>query len=370
MHAPRPSLKALTGLRFLAAFHVVLFHLMLISTVAIPVGLARVLRAGPAAVSLFFGLSGFLLTYNYLREEGRVDKRRFWSARLARIYPVHAFALVVAWYFFLHASANAGALLTAPLLVQAWTPATACAWNCPAWSLSAELFFYLLFPFLLPLVARLPARRLPWLLGACWAFAVLPPFWILVVRTPPDDLSTLWDGILGYSPLARLPEFVAGVVLGRLFLERQAQGEAPLPGWVAPAALAALVVGYWAATPAMAPLVRNGLFLPVNGALLYALAGGRGWLAALLATRPAVLLGEASYALYLLHVPLGSWVGYFGFDIVGSASVELAYLALCVGVSLVVFVEVEEPARRWMRAALGGGRAKPRATPPTSAASP
>ena len=95
---PESRLEALTGLRFLAAFHVLIFHAGLGQLPGVPVWIQNVAGHADLSVSLFFVLSGFILTYNYFdRERGcRVADQQFWAARLARIYPIYLLGLVIA----------------------------------------------------------------------------------------------------------------------------------------------------------------------------------------------------------------------------------------------------------------------------------
>src|ERR1043165_5779776 len=110
----------------------------------------------------------------------RGTARSFYVSRLSRIYPAYLAAFLIALPFNVVWSLNvngpfigflkltSGAALVLALL-QAWTPWTAWYWNSPAWSLSAESFFYLGFPILGPRLAKLekrlsrqrPGRRIP-----------------------------------------------------------------------------------------------------------------------------------------------------------------------------------------------------------------
>src|SRR5690348_9842412 len=92
-------LNALTGLRFFAAFYVVIFHFGKYHLASAPHWLFNIGRSGYIAVGLFFVLSGFVLTYTYLGGAApwtRLDKRTFWVARLARIYPLYVLSLAMA----------------------------------------------------------------------------------------------------------------------------------------------------------------------------------------------------------------------------------------------------------------------------------
>src|SRR4051794_18365339 len=92
---PRPPLRALTGLRFVAALQVLLYHVYAPGSASAPGWVRALAGSGYVGVGLFFVLSGFVLAYNYLEpmEAGEVSPREFWAARLARIYPVYLLGL-------------------------------------------------------------------------------------------------------------------------------------------------------------------------------------------------------------------------------------------------------------------------------------
>ncbi|MFZ3141750.1 acyltransferase family protein, partial [Polaromonas sp.] len=82
----KPPINSLTGLRFIAAFLIILHHF---GNPPGPQPVHNVISHGFVAVSLFFILSGFILTYNYADNVGglKTGKWNFWVARFARIYP-------------------------------------------------------------------------------------------------------------------------------------------------------------------------------------------------------------------------------------------------------------------------------------------
>ncbi len=181
-------IKPLTGLRFAAAMLVVMHHLLHID-VSSGHGVGCLLKklasnfssAGFVGVSFFFVLSGFILTYTYLGRPGQVGikRRDFCVARLARVYPTYLFALVIAavpfWRGWQPGGPNTACAtpkvvtaLTTPLLLQAWTPCARAWWNAPGWSLSAEAFFYLLFPLLAVPIVRLGRRQLYAVMGCAY----------------------------------------------------------------------------------------------------------------------------------------------------------------------------------------------------------
>jgi peptidoglycan/LPS O-acetylase OafA/YrhL len=96
--------------------------------------------------------------------------------------------------------------------------------------------------------------------------------------------------------------------------------------------------------------MHNGLLLPLILGLIFALASSDGWLKRWASSPPLVLLGGASYALYVLHIPLRQWIlPAFGFGAAQSVEFYAVYLVAMLVVSVVVFVWFEEPVKKWLR---------------------
>ncbi len=333
------------------------------------VSVRRALDDGRTAVALFFVLSGFILTRQYARISPS-DRRAYYVARFARIYPVVLLALAVAgvgiaiaaathpgalerWYLVqathpLHLGTSLAAQLS---LTTGWFPDPSInqPWDAPAWSISCEVLFYALLPVLLPLLRRMSMRRLV-LVGV--AAYLVQGLCVADLKA----LQTVEGGYLLYQfPLVHLPEFLAGMVAALWFVRRPAPlGRVPrrLLIGTATAGIAALALiqpvtpAYYCCTPLFVMLVLG----------LAARGGRTDWLG----SATAVLLGEASYSLYLLHVPLGrlfqlarppQWTGYL---------FAVAVIAVSVG-SLRCY---EAPLRRALRARLGAARPiTPKAAP-------
>lgn len=381
----RLHIPALTGLRFVAALAVLGFHRGQEFLAVAPRPLRALAANGYVGVSLFFVLSGFILAYTYCERAGeRVGLRAFYEARLARIYPVYLLGLLLAlpfgvatgltapdWAARLHLALG---FLAELLLVQSWHPDSACGLNCPGWSLSVEVGFYLLFPFLTWLFFR-SARALAVLFVACVGLAVLPPLLYLALR-PDGALAvgpathTFWVAVVKYNPALHLGEFLLGIVTAALSVHLSAGRPGGLRPWLAePLLPAALLLALLASAP-LEPylLVHNGLLAPLFAWLIVALA-----LAGADASRPAsglvrllshpvlVLLGEASYSLYILHMPLWMWYSALGRRLVAPATLVLSfpmYALLVVVAAVIVFRRVEVPARNAVRRALAAPRTR------------
>jgi peptidoglycan/LPS O-acetylase OafA/YrhL len=387
--------KPLTSLRFFAAMHVLAFHNHLDALMDLPGGIRNIIRTGYVSVSLFFVLSGFILAYTYHagREDASLDRRSFWVARVARIYPVYLVGLLLAapFVFWTHFNGDRPAWSAFKILVlggscgtltQSWIPPLAVEWNAPGWSLSAEAFFYLSFPFVSPWIWRWNRRQTMLGLAGLWLLALGLPALCCIAGVPgfsdcPATIapSTSWLAkLIAYNPLLRFPEFLLGIALCRLFvLKRQSQqtfssgqtevsgppaspvGKRFLPGVALIGIVGVLGCGSWIPYP----YLHNGLLDIFFAALIYGLASinserGAGKTPARLLSLPIfVLLGEASYAVYILHVPLRKWMyqilEWLNPNIHPSMAIFFTYTLVTLGISILVFKVIEEPARRMIR---------------------
>lgn len=102
-------------------------------------------------VIFFFTLSGFVMIISHFNKKDETAFQ-FYKLRLARIYPLYLLALLV----MLNSNTKFVDIVLCILLVQAFVPGHCLAINVPAWSLSAETFYYLLFPFLLKYYRKSP----------------------------------------------------------------------------------------------------------------------------------------------------------------------------------------------------------------------
>lgn len=166
MHTNRPAIPALTGLRAVAAYSVLLAH---VSQAAYRIGLKPVstmfsdawVQVAHFGMSLFFVLSGFVIFYNYeesFRRSFIGALGPFFTARFARLYPLYLLVIISA-----AGPLGASRLAGHPIVLAAYATMTQSWFNMegavfpPAWSISTEWFFYALFPLAVLIVAS--ARR-------------------------------------------------------------------------------------------------------------------------------------------------------------------------------------------------------------------
>jgi peptidoglycan/LPS O-acetylase OafA/YrhL len=383
----RPTLEALTGLRFVAAMAVVLYHVPL--GAGTPDLIVRILSRGYLGVSLFFVLSGFILTYTYIDPDSRAlrgSPRAFWWARIARIYPVYAAALLISLPIFIvfriviaAPAERPGALLSAtltPLLLQSWWPSAATQWNTPGWSLSVELFFYAIFPVAAVWLARRPNAMRASLV--VWAACLIPASVYVAATSATDGAAPrfdhyFWLQVVKFNPVTHLGELAVGVAAGLAFIRRGTGSVSSLRAlsWIVPIALGIAALTVVGTDRVPYALCHSGLLAPLWAVVILRLASNAGPVARLLGSQFLVRLGEASYALYLVHSPLLGYQrllrGFFRVrypDLsVPSAVGLVAFLAIALGLSFLLFRRVEEPARRWIRARTLEGTAPGGRTP-------
>lgn len=361
--AGRGRLPSLTGLRFAAAGGVVYTHSVLLLNPHLAKTLGPEVWVGASSVSLFFILSGFVLTHSARPTD---TARSFWRRRAAKILPNH----VLTWCVVVGALAAAGtatakggsgivAHLTSLFLVNTWVPSQRflSAGNPVSWSLAAEMFFYLLFPVLLPWIKRLSRRGL--LIGAVSAIALVwawPVFCALVLNPEGRFFPGYW--FLYMLPVTRLPEFVLGMIVARISAERI---RVPRIG-VLPAAfgvISAVIVNasllphaflYAASTVgSLAVLVHATAELDLRGK------------SSLLRTAPLVFLGEISYAMYLVHL-LVLGLMFMGLTHLGWSRLAaiLAALPVIFLLSWLVYAGVERPCMRRFSSPRARRRERPR----------
>jgi peptidoglycan/LPS O-acetylase OafA/YrhL len=343
----RRPLKALTGIRFLAAIYVVIYHTKMGPALVEHGHLAagHFFLSGYLAVAMFFLLSGFILSYTYA---GQIDEpgdyRRFWEARFARIWPVYVVSLLLtsmAQFAFPRLSY----ILPTLLMVQAWNPfdhGMWGAWNYVCWTLSVEAFFYLCFPFYQRWIERLGSQKLLMSIVIMLGLGV-------AINSAVNVLGYASHGVLHVVPLPlmRLPEFLAGVGLGNYFLRKTSS------------AATVSTSGLWTyvsviVTIALLCRARDqwtSLVLITFALLIFGLANERTLLARVLSSRIMLFGGAISYSIYLLQAPVKDMVRIFADQVhIASVGFRTGFLfALLLLLSAISFKIIEEPARRRLR---------------------
>jgi peptidoglycan/LPS O-acetylase OafA/YrhL len=298
-----------------AALLVVCFHYGSLAAgfAALPHFVQNLVTNGTIALPFFYVLSGFVLAHSYFnRIPALKDKGPFYKARFARLYPVYLLSFVLflpiaVEKYLRHPAAGLhngpeiyvlGALLTL-FAVQAWTPLSQ-AWNGPAWSLSVEAFFYLMFPLALPKIARMRPAALVTLLATLWLAMIALTVAHEHNVIPPE----IWSRCIMYQPLFWMPTFLVGIASYRL-ASRWGTVSSALATITSVASLAVLLLLAGVLPPtAGGDFLVNGGAAPLIAVIVLAFSHPRAFSTRLMGCRLFDIFGGASYVIYILQSPL------------------------------------------------------------------
>ena len=359
--SPYPQdLKPLTSLRFIAAFWVLLYHFK--DHLGLDLGRFGLVAHGYLGVDLFFTLSGFILAHVYLTglEAGEFGYGGFLKNRIARVYPMHLAALGAMLVLFAGASVlgvgetDPGAFRLSDLpahltMTHAWGLTPSVGWNFPSWSISAEWAAYLLFPLIAGLVLKM--KRAPVLMAVLALEACLLSYIALdnlraFVPWVGRDFSQMTAQI---GALRIMPSFLLGVALYNL-----GRTHALPRGWAWPVVMASAA---WIVAATSFNWWPGFVWFGLAGALFGLAETSRQGVDAPMASKGFVFLGAASYALYMIHLPVDIvWfhaLEKFGVTESSNVIVRVAAVAgvfiACIVASSAAYLWIEEPARKWVR---------------------
>jgi peptidoglycan/LPS O-acetylase OafA/YrhL len=359
-----PRLGALTGIRMVAALAIFNLHVALPAHA--PAVLVAVAYSGHEWMTMFFILSGLILTWNY---DGLLQDRltlrglrTYLVARFARIYPMYLLALLLVALTQVGVMSELVHLVRDPTFwlhvfaLQAWAPtlAVSAAYNPVAWSICVEFFLYALLPLLLLAFGRIRNRPVVLLVIAVSCVAVVALSTVLF--EPPGSKPLTHDQIavavywLYGNPISRVPDFVLGICLSYLI---KYLGERTLD----PLGRVAQIVG-GVVTVGLALSLTIGLsiwsYQALNLIPFALLLVGVVWapdtvLARFLGSRPMLFLGEISFEFYLLHPLIISLVGRAGPGYIGWASAWLTAFILSLVAATGAHILVGRPLRSLLR---------------------
>ena len=340
MPIQRPSwlpsyIPELQGLRGIAVLLVVFYHChpRLLGTWLYGASLW-----GWAGVNLFFVLSGFLITSILLESRSKLHYfRNFYARRALRIWPVYVLVLAVCY---LNADWFVGTTISVAITTAPW-------W---AYVLFIQNLFHLALP---------PA------IGPTWSLAIEEQYyflWAPIVRIlrRPWMLATFLIGALIASPLFRLSHFswitpthtlthIDGIAMGSLI----SVGFYTLPfarrTWLF-IGLAAMPIGFFAAASIAGgtAFLDSALTTLFAGAVLFSIAstGGKTPLHAMLRRGPLAFYGRISYGLYMTHIMVFVYFGWFDmrmdrYGIPGNLTVVLFRVAACTALATALWYGFE-----------------------------
>jgi peptidoglycan/LPS O-acetylase OafA/YrhL len=294
-------IKPLTSLRFFFALMVFLSHLIFVQNVRLVYIYNRFFHEGRLGVAFFFILSGFVLSLNYKKSllAGTIQKKEFWLARFARIYPLHVLTLIIAIPVVHDLQGNLitaiGKLCSNLFLVQSFIPSENWyfTFNDPSWSISDESFFYLLFPFVIIFFYSYPR-----LIKYSLLFLLLIPIGIYFC---PQQFHQRYFYV---SPIARFIDFYIGMLLynifesdwlGKFFQSFRSATCIELGSLL-------LFIAFFYYYPLIPDAYRFSCYYWLPMALLiFSFAYQKGGLSIILSNKRLVYLGEISFGFYMIH---------------------------------------------------------------------
>lgn len=305
-------IPTLTAMRFIAAFMVFGFHFFSFHPDYIL--LNTIFRRGFLGVDFFFLLSGFVIGYSYFDRindnSSNFSKKNFFISRFSRIAPVYYLALVLSIPTFIYqlnllsSTQRAYAWSTIPLtltFLQSFSglSITQDSWNVPSWSLSVELFFYLIFPFLSYKIIK--SKYVKQCFFLFLVINILLYFSISGLPTSVELLGTKFDTSWRNIPFFHLPQFLLGNCLSSIFLKNKSlNSKYSFLGFIIFAGLTSYLFSY--------PLANldiqsgNPLVVICFSGLIFFSALVDKYIGKFLPVF-IILLGEASYSLYILQSP-------------------------------------------------------------------
>lgn len=353
------KLDNLTALRFFAAFAIFLQH-----TNRLGIQASEAMGGVPlaAGVGFFYVLSGFVLAYAYGGKRlTPSESTRFAAVRFFRLWPLHMVCTVAA--VALLGLPDPSALYLYLTLQHTWVPTfkTAFTLNAVSWSISVELFFYLVFAVMLALSLQQRHK----FMGAWLAITLvfLTAIWAGLIPVPAHNNDSANPGITDHSlflffPPIRIIEFFAGVATYKVFLLRRLPDRyVPITQVLAIVALVLLarlnqpfLSAVWPYLPTQTVKYLGLVWLfPFFALFIYVFAHQTGWVSRVLSNRALVFLGDISFASYMSHQLIIIWFAKtnpFGGDAYATA---ITAFAVTIVVSTALYLAVEMPTLRWAK---------------------
>ncbi len=347
------EIRALTGLRGIAALFVAVFHFSYQGELGPPF-VRRILGHGYMAVDLFFVLSGFVLALTYAEQfRNSFDWRTYASymgRRLARIYPLYIVLTLVCTAvayagfnpYWLGSRLEVEKFLSNATMLQCLGGGFSI--DIAAWSISTEFVASLIFPALcVPALFRRPFIAFA-LAGFCLLviamLTLVPDSWTPGARRAAQ-MSWLehHDGNTLFALYRCLADFTLGLLTWRVYASA-------VGTWLHGRAWPAMVI---CGIVTVLLCVRNvdALTVSLFPALVLCLAADNTGIGRLLGRSGPEWLGLVSYSLYLVHIPIYDLLEPLAAWLPGSRMpITILDLSISLGVSYMTYTAIEKPGRR------------------------
>jgi peptidoglycan/LPS O-acetylase OafA/YrhL len=354
------KLDQLTALRFFAALMIVIHHCDGFF------GIKHSHIKWEQGVSFFFVLSGFILAYVYPNLETWPDVKKFWTARIARIWPAYLASFLIG-FLLIRYGWDTKTGIAHLLMVQSWVPFSSYyfSYNAVAWSVSTEAFFYLVFPLLIYKWHQSWHIKFVFSALVLVAILALSNHLQLPIYGDPnvagEGLMLTQHSLVYIHPVSRVFEFILGMLVTTLWQKKTNRNpkEFAPPTLIEIAAVLvcalsvyfASYVAHWGAESVLG--ASTGQWLVQSSSLfafaflIYVFAQGRGLVSKILRKPFLVQLGEISFSVYLLHqILLISYRKYLlSPSHIPDAASFLIFISILLLSSYLVWMFIEMPGR-------------------------
>ncbi len=350
-------IKPLTSFRFIFALLVFLHHLIFIidkSNSSLLKFYHTYLEEGYLGVGFFFILSGYILSHVYSSalSDKNFNTIQFYINRIARIYPMHLLTLIIAIPLSLKLLDSSvwewiSRFFENMFLLQSFIPIRShyFSFNMVSWSISNELFFYLLFPFLLKFITKLNNKKI----------YIFTGFICISILVSMFAIKDAYHHFLFYiNPFVRLADFIVGIIIYQLFhnwevtnTKKSTQLEI----------LSVITLSFFYFISFLIPQVlRLSIFywLPISF-MIIVFSKSKGKLSSFLSKGIFITLGEISFGFYLYHLLVIRFVNYFNnrLNIIQHDLILVAIVfAISIAVSYFSYYLFETKAKQWVKKAL------------------
>lgn len=301
-------------------------------------------------VSYFFVLSGFILVISSAKNINKqISSKHFWHKRFARIYPVYIFALLLYSALALFArhpneTFEYKSFFSSVFLIQSWIPEYSNDYNFVGWSLSVEALFYFIFPFLFTHLKNKKTILLIVVAVSVWLLSLVA--FILF------SINKYSFKFVHYFPLLHVNTFICGVITGVLFIRHKKLFERNNL-FITVSFVVLLVIAYLCIVTDnkyFQLYYHNGLLAPLFILFILSLATAGIRVKAFLSHPSLQFLGEISYGIYILQVPViiiihGINSRFFKF----SHTFEFYfYVLFLLGFCSLSYLLIEKPSRNYL----------------------
>jgi peptidoglycan/LPS O-acetylase OafA/YrhL len=339
-------IEQLTFTRFIAALLIVSFHFVRGSNEISEDLIQFIIKQANVAVSYFFILSGFVMIIAY-HKKSTIRFFQYIISRLARIYPVYLFAIILLFTLYvLSENLDCEALFLNLLMIQAWVPGKALLFNIPGWSLSVELFFYMTFPLLFNYIySKFNYLKLIFPIIIFWVGSQIL-FHFLINQNYLLDLSFSKIDLL-YFPLMHVNSFLIGNLAGLYFVNKKVS-----PQNFDFEILGVVLLIILALKFPIGLNFHNGFLALLFAPLILLIAINNGKITALFKSKICIFLGEISFGIYIFQFVVWQWISdyrlnlYFGLDKIKDGNLTFFLrLIILIGMSSLSYIYLEIPIR-------------------------